>query len=94
MERRSFLQLSLGGLAVSALPALSRAGVSSRCVKLPRVSACSSVLRFLIRSSSGGDLAAMLAEQCSILVAENAMKWPLRAALAEGAVGDVEECCA
>jgi endo-1,4-beta-xylanase len=75
MHRRNFLQLMLSSLAVSALPFSSR---SSEIRKL-RELALSKGLFFGTAVSDSQlrrpDFTPLLLDQCSILVAENAMKW-------------------
>src|SRR6266851_3879747 len=75
MQRRSFVQLSLGALAASALPLSLKAAESAR---LREIAAAKGLLFGAAVSDpqlKRPELAALLAEQCSVLVAENQMKW-------------------
>jgi endo-1,4-beta-xylanase len=75
MRRRNFLQLSLGTLAASTLPSLSPAAVLPKLREL----AHSKGLYFGTAVSDSQlrrpDFTPLLLDQCSILVAENQMKW-------------------
>ena len=75
MQRRSFLQLSLGALAASALPRSLRAAEST---KLREIAASKGLLfgsAVSYAQLNRPELAALLVDQCSILVSENDMKW-------------------
>src|SRR5207253_9566218 len=75
MQRRSFVQLSLGALAASALPLSLKADKST---KLREIAAAKGLLFGSAVSDpqlKRPELTALLAEQCSILVAENQMNW-------------------
>jgi endo-1,4-beta-xylanase len=75
MHRRNFLQLSLSTLAASALPPISPAAEIPKLREL----AHSKGLYFGTAVSDSQlkrpDFAPLLLDQCSILVAENQMKW-------------------
>src|SRR6266700_7327840 len=74
MQRRSFLQLSLGALAASALPLPLKAAESA---KLREIAAANGLLfgaAVSYAQLNRPELADLLAEQCSILVSENDIK--------------------
>jgi endo-1,4-beta-xylanase len=75
MHRRNFLQLSLAGLTTSALPSRARASESTKLGEL----AISKGLLFGTAVSDSQlkrpDFTPLVQEQCTILVAENQMKW-------------------
>src|SRR6266436_7975488 len=75
MQRRSFVQLSLGALAASALPQPLKAADSA---KLREIAAAKGLLfgaAVSYAQLNRPDLADLLVEQCSALVSENDMKW-------------------
>src|SRR2546430_4603507 len=75
MQRRCFVQNSLGALAAAALP------VSLEAAEVARLSEIAATRGLLFGAAVSDpqlkrpELVALLAEQCSILVAENQMKW-------------------
>jgi len=75
MRRRDFVQLSLSTLAASTLPS------SSRAAELPKLRDLASSKGILFGTAVSGsqlhrsDFTPLLLDQCSILVAENQMKW-------------------
>ena len=77
MHRRDFLQLSLSSLAASALP------WQQRPAQFPRLRDLAIAKGIFFGSAVSDsqlhrpDLTALLLDQCSILVPENAMKWRL-----------------
>ena len=77
MHRRNFLQLSLSSLAASALPP------SQNFAALPKLRELATSKGLFFGSAVSDrqlrrpDLTALLLDQCSILVPENAMKWRL-----------------
>ncbi|HYL86128.1 MAG TPA: endo-1,4-beta-xylanase [Candidatus Angelobacter sp.] len=75
MQRRSFVQLSLGALAASALPLPLRA---AEIAKLREIAASKGLYfgaAVSDRQLQRPEFVTLLTEQCSILVAENQMKW-------------------
>jgi endo-1,4-beta-xylanase len=75
MLRRSFVQVSLGALAASALPFRFE---GAELAKLGEIAATKGLLfgtAVSDRQLKRPEFAALLADQCSILVAENQMKW-------------------
>ena len=75
MQRRSFVQSALGAIALSAFPRLSGA---TPIDSLRQIAAGRHLLFGAAVSDpqlKRADLRALLGEQCSILVAENQMKW-------------------
>ncbi|PYT42409.1 MAG: hypothetical protein DMG47_16070 [Acidobacteria bacterium] len=75
MQRRCFVQNSLGALAAAALP------VSLEAAEVARLREIAATRGLLFGAAVSDpqlkrpELVALLAEQCSILVAENQMKW-------------------
>lgn len=75
MRRRDFLQLSLSTLATSAFP------LSSNATEIPKLREIALAKGLLFGTAVSDsqlhrtNFASLLLDQCSILVAENAMKW-------------------
>src|SRR5258708_30157972 len=75
MQRRSFVNLSLGSFAACAVPGSLRAAEST---KLREIAASKGLLfgsAVSYAQLNRPELAALLVDQCSILVSENDMKW-------------------
>ena len=75
MRRRSFIQLSAGALATTALPRRLRAGPVSRLRELAAQKGLLIGSAVSYAQLQRPEFAALLDEQCSILVSENDMKW-------------------
>jgi endo-1,4-beta-xylanase len=75
MRRRSFLQLSLCALAASALPQSLRAVEIAKLRELAATKGLHFGTAVSERQLKRPEFVSLLTEQCSILVAENQMKW-------------------
>jgi endo-1,4-beta-xylanase len=75
MRRRSFVQLSLGALAASALPLSLKAAEIAKLRALAATKGLFFGTAVSDRQLKRPELVSLLADQCSILVAENQMKW-------------------
>jgi len=75
MQRRSFMQLSLGTLAASALPRSLRAAEVAKLRELAAAKGLFFGTAVSDRQVRRPELVALLTDQCSIFVAENQMKW-------------------
>jgi endo-1,4-beta-xylanase len=75
MDRRSFLQLSLGALAASTLPSSLRAAELAKLRELAATKHLYFGAAVSDRQIKRPEFVTLLVDQCSILVAENQMKW-------------------
>jgi endo-1,4-beta-xylanase len=75
MHRRSFLQISAGALAASALPQTLKAGPSAPLREIAAQKGLLAGTAVSYAQLQRPEFAALLADQCSILVSENDMKW-------------------
>src|SRR6266852_9558529 len=75
MQRRSFLQFSLGALAASAIPFSLKAAEIARLREIAATKGLLFGAAVSYAQLNRPELADLLVEQCSILVSENDMKW-------------------
>jgi endo-1,4-beta-xylanase len=75
MHRRSFFQLSLGALAASSLPLSAKAAEVAKLRELATTKGLFFGTAVSDRQLRRPEFVTLLTDQCSILVAENQMKW-------------------
>ena len=75
MQRRSFMQLSLAALAASAVPRAAKAAAADSLREIANVKGLFVGTAVSFSQLNRPEFAALLADQCSILVSENDMKW-------------------
>ena len=75
MQRRPFLQLSLAALASSLMPLRMKAAEIAKLRELAAAKGLFFGTAVSERQLKRPEFTALLADQCSILVAENQMKW-------------------